>query len=215
MKILSVLRKPFRYTFFNATFIIIGLNILVYLLTYLFRELFYYLSLCPIYVMIQKTYWQFLTYMFVHDTGGIQHLLFNMLGIFFFGLQVEKAIGSKEFLLLYFLSGLFCGVFSFFFYLLTKNYFAILCGASGALYAILLAYAVIFPRSKIYIWGLLPISAPLLVAIYAGLEIGSQLLNLKQGVAHMTHLAGFIFAYLYFIVRMKINPWKVWKDAYR
>ena len=90
-----------------------------------------------------------------------------------------------------------------------------LLGASGAINSLLLAYAVIFPRNRIYLMGLLPIPAPLLVAIYAGIEIANQLLTLQNGVAHMTHLAGFAIAWIYFIVRMGINPWKVWKDAYR
>ena len=93
--------------------------------------------------------------------------------------------------------------------------FVILCGASGCLYAILLAYAVVFPKSVISIWGILPVPAPLLVGIYAIIEIISQIFSVNGGIAHMTHLAGFLFAWLYFVIRMKINPWKVWKNAYR
>lgn len=213
MNLLKIVRKPFRYVFFNATFFVIGFNLLVFLLTNMMRELGNYLALNVILVHEYKMYWQFFTYMFVH--GDFSHLFFNMLGLFFFGLAVEQSLGSKEFLLIYVISGIFCGIASYFFYLFTGAYYVFLLGASGAINSLLLAYAVIFPRNRIYMMGILPIPAPLLVAIYAGIEIASQLLTLRNGIAHMTHLAGFAIAWLYFMIRMGINPWKIWKDAYR
>lgn len=213
MDLIQTIRKPFRYSFFNAALIIIGANIAVFLITSLIPDLKTLLSLNVLYITQKHTYWQFFTYMFVH--ADFYHLLFNMLGIFFFGMAVERSIGSKEFLLLYLVSGVFCGVISFFFYWVSGGYLVFLLGASGAIYSLLLAYAVVFPSSKIYIWGILPVPAPILVAAYAGIEIGSQLLSRKGNVAHMTHLAGFAVAWLYFIVRMGINPWKVWKNTYR
>ena len=213
MGFLNSIRKPFKYTQYNAAFIIIGLNIAVYLLLSMIPQFKLYLSLNVIMVVEYHMYWQFLTYMFVH--GSFTHILFNMLAVLFFGIAVERALGSKEFLLLYFVSGVLCGVISFIVYYFSGQYFILLMGASGAIYALLLAYAVIFPRTRIYIWGVLPVSAPLLVAAYAGIEIANQLFSIQGAVAHMTHLAGFAVAWLYFIVRMGINPWKVWKDAYR
>ena len=213
MNLLKIVRKPFRYVFFNATFFVIGFNLLVFLLTNMMRELGNYLALNVILVHEYKMYWQFFTYMFVH--GDFSHLFFNMLGLFFFGLAVEQSLGSKEFLLIYVISGIFCGIASYFFYLFTGAYYVFLLGASGAINSLLLAYAVIFPRNRIYMMGILPIPAPLLVAIYAGIEIASQLLTLRNGIAHMTQLAGFAIAWLYFMIRMGINPWKIWKDAYR
>ena len=195
--------------------IIIGINIAVYILLRMNPRLISYLALNVINVVRGHMYWQFFTYMFVHDISSLQHILFNMLGILFFGVTTERAIGSKEFLLLYLLSGIFCGIVSFVIYYFSGANYVFLYGASGALYTILLAYAVIYPRAKIFIWGIVPVPAPLLIAAYAGIEIASQLLNMNSGVAHMTHLAGFAFAWIYFLVRMGINPWKVWKSAYR
>ena len=215
MKSNSIIRRPFRYTFCNMALIIIGINIAVYILLKMNPRLISYLALNVINVVRGHMYWQFFTYMFVHDISSLQHILFNMLGILFFGVTTEKAIGSKEFLLLYLLSGIFCGIVSFVIYYFSGASYVFLYGASGALYTILLAYAVIYPRAKIFIWGIVPVPAPLLIAAYAGIEIASQLLNMNSGVAHMTHLAGFAFAWIYFLVRMGINPWKVWKSAYR
>lgn len=213
MKPLNALRKPFRYTFVNATFFIIGINILVFFLVSRSPNFVSYLSLNVRNVIYSHAYWQFFTYMFVH--GSFSHILCNMLGLLFFGITVERAIGSKEFVLLYCLSGLVCGLFSFVIYYFTGAYMVFLMGASGAVYAVLLTYAVIFPKAQIFIWGVLPIPAPILVLVYTIIEIVSQLFNLRSGVAHMTHLIGFAFAWLYIVVRMGIHPWKIWKSNYR
>ena len=86
-------------------------------------------------------------------------------------------------------------------------------GASGVIYAILLLFAVIFPRSTIYIWGIIPLQAPVLVIVYTIFELVSQFSG-NTNVAHYTHLAGFLFAWLYCLIRMGVNPWKVWKTNY-
>ena len=157
-------------------------------------------------------YWQFATYMFVH--GSFSHLFFNMLGLLVFGLQVEKTIGSKEFLLFYFLTGIFSGLCSFGYYYFTGQFNVSLLGASGAVYSILFAYAVLYPRSTFLVWGIIPIPAPILVLIYTIIELGSQIFT-NSNVAHYTHLFGFFTAWLYFVIRMGIHPIKIWKNAYR
>ncbi len=215
MSLKQIIRKPFRYENWNAAYIIIGINILVFFLERRISGLADYLSLSVVGVVKFKYFWQFFTYMFTHDPGGFSHLIFNMLGLFFFGLAVERIMGSREFLLFYVTSGLFCGLFSFAVYYFTGYWYVFLCGASGAIYALLFAYAVLRPTDRIFIWGIIPVPAPLLIAAYAGIEIASQLLSIRNGVAHMTHLAGFAFAWMYFVIRIGVNPWKVWKEAWR
>ena len=150
MNLFKKIRRPFKYSYFNAAFLIIGINIAVFLLLKMIPRLAVYLSLNVIFLREGNMYWQFLTYMFVH--GNFSHLFFNMLGIFFFGIAVERAIGSKEFLLLYFITGIMGGIISYFVYLLSGGYMYFLMGASGALYGLLFAFAVIFPRNNIYFW---------------------------------------------------------------
>jgi len=203
-------QKPFPYKFFNATLYLVGINLVVFLLTFRFPQFMYYLSLCPAMLITRKWAWTFVTYMFVH--GSMQHLFFNMLALFVFGIQLERAIGSREFLLFYFICGIFSGLCSFGAYMATGQYGVFLMGASGAIYALLLAYAVVFPRSIIYIWGLIPVPAPLLVLIYAIIEIFSEVTGRNGGTAHLAHLFGFLGAILYFVIRMKINPFKIWKN---
>lgn len=208
----NFLRKPFNYSFKNLSLILIGINVLVYVFSQMNHKLEFYLGLNPGLVIYYHMYWQPFTYMFVH--GNFSHIFSNMLGMFFFGYSLEKAIGSKEFCLLYFLCGFLSGLLSMLFYILTNNYYAILIGASGALFSVMFAFAVVYPKAKIYIWGILPVPSPILVIAYAAIELFFQINGLKSNVAHYTHLLGFAVAYIYFIVRMGINPFKVWKNAY-
>jgi membrane associated rhomboid family serine protease len=205
------IRRPFPYHFSNYTLILIGINILVYFFTYMSRQTMYYLAMNPVLFLQNHFYWTPLTYMFVH--GGMNHILFNMLGLFFFGPQLEERMGSTEFLVYYFLTGILSGVFSLLVYLLTGAYTVFLMGASGALFAILLAFAVYFPHSRVYLFGILPMRTPVMVTLYAGIEIFSMISGFQGGVAHMTHLAGLLFGFLYFIIRLGTNPLTVFRDS--
>jgi len=152
--------------------------------------------------------WQFFTYMFVHS--GFSHLLFNMLSLFIFGSMVERRIGSKEFLLFYFLTGIFSGIISFISYYLAGTN-VVLVGASGAIYGVLLMFAVFYPYSVIFIFGIIPVRAPILVVLYAIIELSSQVFGMGGNIAHLTHLSGLVFAYLYCRIRMRINPTEVFR----
>ncbi len=205
----SLIRKPFQYRYYNASLYLIGINILVFFMTTVSPRLAWYFALQPLMITRNLAIWQFVTYMFTH--AGFTHILFNMLGLFFFGTAVERRMGSSEFLLFYGISGVGAGLFSFLVYILSGSYNVILLGASGAVYAVLLAYATYFPQSRIYLFGLFPIRAPVLVIGYAAIEVFSQLTSFRSGVAHLTHLAGFGFAFLYFIARLGINPISVFR----
>ena len=215
----DLIHKPFKYSYNNATLVLVIANIVLYLVTNILPQLMSILSLNVVYVVKIHAYWQFLTYMFVH--GSISHIFFNMLSLFLFGTAVERSLGSKEFLLFYFLSGIFCGIVSFFVYLMaaksgyTIAYYIRLLGASGAIYSVMFAYAVIFPRNVVYLFGIVPVPAPLLILLFVVQEVFNQVFHSQSGVAHFTHLTGLLFAWLYFVIRMRINPWKVWKEHYR
>ncbi len=196
------IRKPFRYSYSNVSFILIGLNLAVFMINMIMPKTMYYLAMIPSFVL-HGYVWQFMTYMFVHS--GITHIAFNMLALFFFGQAIERQMGSREFLLFYLVTGTLAGIFSFVIYYLNGTNIVLL-GASGAIYAVLLAYAVYYPDSRIYIFGIIPMKATTLVIVYTGIEVVSQMGNFRSGVAHLTHLAGFGFAFLYFIVRLGINP---------
>lgn len=205
----SILTRRFRnnaYT--NVTLKLIILNALVYLLTtYVAPRTSYYLAMIPSFVL-HGYVWQVFTYMFVH--GGFSHIFFNMLSLFIFGTMVEQRIGSKEFLLFYLLTGTVSGILSFFSYYLAGTN-VVLVGASGAIYGVLLMFAVFYPYARVFVFGLLPIRAPVLVVLYAIIELSSEVFGAGGNIAHLTHLSGLLFAYLYCRIRMRINPIEVWR----
>lgn len=202
-----MLRKTLPYSYSYAAFIIIGINVLIFLINSIAPSTRMFLAMNPILVVKRHFYWQVVTYMFAH--GNLSHILFNMIGLFFFGVQVEKQMGSKEFLLFYFLTGTVAGIFSLAVYWFGGTPQVWLLGASGAVFAVLLAFATLFPHARIFVFGILPIRAPILVLIYTGIELMSQIFATRSRVAHLTHLAGFAVAYLYFLIRQQINPIKV------
>lgn len=199
----SILRRPFRYVYFGATLYIIAANILFFALSYMFPVIRAYMALNPA-AVLSGFVWQPVSYMFAH--ADIQHLLVNMLGLFFFGTQVERSMGSKEFILFYFVTGALAGLVSLGIYIASGAWYVMLVGASGAVFAILLAFAVVNPDALIYLYGIIPLRAPVMVLGYAAIEIGSQLFSFRSSVAHLTHLAGFGWAWLYFLGRFRINP---------
>jgi membrane associated rhomboid family serine protease len=144
------------------------------------------LMLVPAYVLQRP--WTLVTYMFLH--GGMWHILFNMLGLYFFGPRLEDELGGRDFLLLYFISGLTGAVFSF----LTP--YAAIIGASGAVYGVLMGFAFFWPRERILIWGVIPVEARWLVVIMTGLSLFGGFSG-GDSVAHFAHLGGFAGGFLF------------------
>ncbi|MGM0432996.1 MAG: rhomboid family intramembrane serine protease, partial [Spirochaetota bacterium] len=69
--------------------------------------------------------------------------------------------------------------------------------------------------ARIYLFGILPIQAPVLVILFTAVAIFSQLGSVRTGIAHLTHLAGFAFAFLYLLIRLGINPITQWRSPRR
>jgi membrane associated rhomboid family serine protease len=188
----------------TVTIALIVVNILVFLFGYIDRQnRLVYLALIPSYVVQAGAWWQIVTYMFVHANWS--HIFFNMLALFLFGTQLERRMGSGEFLLFYFVCGVGAGLVT----LLINNATGMggvpVVGASGAIYGLLLAFAAFFPNDRIYIFGILPMRAPVAVLVFAIIEIVMQLTGLQSGVAHLAHLSGLVFAYFYMLFRYRIN----------
>jgi membrane associated rhomboid family serine protease len=201
----SILRRPFRYSYYNATIILIIVNVLVFLFTLVDRQgRIAYLALIPDFVLHEGGWWQVVTYMFVHS--GWSHIFFNMLALFLFGIQLERRMGSAEFLVFYFFTGIGAGVATVFINAASGMGMIPVVGASGAIFGLLLGFASFFPDARIFIFGILPMRAPVAVLLYAGIEVVLQITNFQSGVAHLTHLAGIAFAYLYLVVRFGMNP---------
>jgi rhomboid family protein len=201
----SFLRRPMRYSYYNATIILIVANVIVFLFGMVDRQgRIAYLALIPDFVLRGGAWWQVITYMFVH--AGWWHIFFNMLALFLFGIQLERRMGSSEFLLFYFFTGICAGLATVFINESSGMGMIPVVGASGAIFGLLLGFASFFPDARIFIFGILPMRAPVAVLLYAGIEVFLQITNFQSGVAHLTHLAGIVFAYLYLVVRFGINP---------
>jgi membrane associated rhomboid family serine protease len=143
----------------------------------LFRSLWFYPP-----IAIYKP-WTIVTYMFLH--GGIGHLFFNMLGLFFFGSRLETRLGSKSFLWLYFLAGIGGALFQTVF-----ASAAPMVGASGAIYGLLIAYAYFWPREKILVMFVIPMEIWLAVTLYVFYSLYAGMGNVAGGIAHFAHLGG-------------------------
>jgi membrane associated rhomboid family serine protease len=146
------------------------------------------LMFVPVYALGRP--WTIITYMFLH--GSIMHILFNMLGLYFFGPRVEQRLGSNRFLWLYFLSGISGALLHM---LLAPQ--SPIIGASAAIYGIVLAFARFWPTDKIYIYGVLPLEARWLVIITILYAIYSGVTGSLSGNADFAHLGGYVGAYLY------------------
>ena len=133
--------------------------------------------------------WTVLTYMFVH--GDFFHLLMNMLGLFFFGPVLEDRWGSRQFIKFYLLCGLGGALLSVLFW------DQAIIGASGAVFGVMVAFAMYWPDSPIYIWGIFPIKAKWLVAGLVTLNLISALNGTRSGTAHLAHLGGAFAAFGY------------------
>jgi membrane associated rhomboid family serine protease len=148
--------------------------------------------------------WTFVTHMFLH--GGVGHLFFNMIGLFFFGSRVEMRMGGTRFIQMYFVAGITGAVLSM---LLAPN--AAIIGASGGVFGVMLAFASFWPRERIYIWGVIPVEAWLLVLLTTAFAIYSGMGGSRGGIADFAHLGGYLGAWIYLWVMDRFSPAKRFK----
>ncbi len=160
-------------------------------------------------------WWQFVTHMFMH--GGFWHILFNMYTLYVFGSVLERMIGEKKFLIFYFVCGLgaaalhtgveFLQAHSYLSAIAegsqaaAQSYHALkltpTVGASGAIYGVLIGYAMLFPESRLtLIFPPVTLSAKVWVLIFAGIELLTGVTGTVGGVAHFAHLGGMLIGFL-------------------
>ena len=200
---------------------LIAANVVVFILQQpqLVPSLTTMFGLQPDLVIHEFRIWQLASYMFLH--WGIFHILFNMLALWMFGAQMEQVWGSRFFLKFYFVAGIGSGILTVLFSLLPFGfaralYHADIIGASGAIYGLLMAYAMYFPDRPILLivfW----VPARWCVTILGAIALYSSLSD-PGGVANATHLGGLLVAYLYLKngnlhpileVRYRVNKWRL------
>ena len=175
-------------------------NVAAFLVTSIAPSVTLLLGLRPADVVEGLRLWQPVTYMFLH--GGIFHILFNMLALWMFGVELERMWGSRYFTKFYFVAGggaaLTTLLLSFTpLAVADQLYYSLTIGASGAVYGVLLAYALYFPHRPIYLYFVFPIPAKYFVLIIGAISLFSSMGGPGGGIAHTTHLGGLVAAWLY------------------
>ena len=194
---------------------LIGANVVMFLGQFFFSIVTDVLGLRPIFVVRYFWAWQLATYMFLH--GGVFHIVFNMLALWMFGTELERIWGTRYFLKFYFVTGIGAGALTVLFSLLPFEFAqgiqrSNVIGASGAIYGLLLAYALYFPDRPIYMYFVFPIPAKVFVAIMGAIAFFSSLSD-AGGVANATHLGGLLVAYL-FLKGARLHPMSEVKYRY-
>ena len=140
--------------------------------------------------------WQPLTYMFMH--GGFWHLFFNMYSLYIFGMAVERIVGKNRFMILYFLCGFGAAAAQLGVQALAPAVQGVpTVGASGCIYGIIVAFAMIFPEAKLtLIFPPVTLSAKWMAVIFIGLEIMFSITGAQADVAHVAHLGGALIGFL-------------------
>lgn len=203
------------------------INVLAFIATWVVKGVGIDLqSMCGLHFFLANDFhvYQLVTYMFLH--ANFAHILFNMFALWMFGCVIESVWGPKKFLFYYISCGIGAGLmqelaqFVSFYVTISGQDPSVglsdvfqegqalsmqlnswtTIGASGAVYAILLAFGMIFPNERIFIFPLpIPIKAKWFVTFYVCIELFSALGSPGDGVAHMAHLGGMLFGF--FMIR--------------
>jgi rhomboid family protein len=180
---------------------LIAANVACYILTLMVGPGIYDLfGLVPQHLIFDRWVWQPITYLFLH--GGIWHLLINMFVLWMFGMPVEAQWGAKETLKFYFLCGLGAALTSS---LVHPHSMIPVIGASGAIFGLLVAFAMLYPDAVVYVYFLIPMKAAHFAILCGVLEFFAGTTGSMPGLAHFAHLGGAVTGYLY------IRWWWVWK----
>jgi len=188
---------------------IVYTNVAVFLVTFIARSFFGsmvffdFFGLKPESVFEHFYVWQIATYLFLHDvSGNFTHILFNMLALWMFGVDLERRWGSRGFVKYYAITGVGAGVVTALVSLLpfaaTRDIYEVTTvGASGAIYGLLMAWALLFPTRQILFMFIFPLSARVAAFLMGAMSFLAAAGGVNDSVAEATHLAGFVIGWLY------------------
>ncbi len=181
-----------------AVKILVMTNVAVFVLNMIVgAEMTIRLGLSPQAVFEQLALWQPFTYMFLHSTSSFGHILFNMLALWMIGTELERTWGTRFFVKYYFITGLGAAATSLLLAVFSDTvYYSVTVGASGAIYGLLLAFAMYFPNRMLILF-IFPVPARIAVTILGAIAFLSSMGGPGGGVAHSAHLGGLVAGYLY------------------
>ena len=175
---------------------LIIINVIVYLATkvnpqFMYENFSLYYPTAPWFKL-----WQPLSYMFMH--GGFWHILFNMYSLYIFGKAVEQIVGRQRFTILYFAAGFAAAAAQLGVQALDPAIQNVpTVGASGCIYGVIVAFAMIFPEARLtLIFPPVTLSAKWMAIIFIGIELFTGITGTQAGVAHFAHLGGALIGWL-------------------
>jgi len=180
---------------------LLAINVVVYLIAVVFFELEQSRDFLALYFPTSDFFQghQLITHMFMH--GNTAHLFFNMLLLYFLGPHVEQALGHKKFLFLYLFSGVgaFLVHFAMTMVMSSMGVDGGVVGASGALYGVLICFALLYPNAKLMLLiPPIPVKAKILVPILIAIDLFGGFGVASSPIAHFAHLGGALFGFLAF-----------------
>ena len=149
-------------------------------------------GLIPFQIIFELKIWQLFTYMFLHD--GFLHILLNMLFLWMFGREIEIVWGKNQFYKYYFFTGIGAGLLNS---ILSFSSTIPVVGASGAVFGILIAFALIYPNRIVLLYGIFPMKVKFMVTGLATIALFSTIMIEHSRISHLTHLSGMISGYIY------------------
>jgi membrane associated rhomboid family serine protease len=173
--------RTYRAVNLNILWFLIALNVVIFIITLLRPEIIYFLGLTP--ALISQQPWTIISSMFVHAIPWPWHILFNMVALYFLGSFLIRAAGERSFLAVFLLGGLAGNLF----FILIANPYLTGIGASGGIFALAGALAVIVPRVPVFIL-FIPIPMPLWIAVIILLVLSFFF----SGIAWQAHLGGLL-----------------------
>lgn len=202
---------------------IIIANVAVFLLTVALPELVIgYLGLSPAAILERGWIWQLVTYLFVHSPSSLMHIVFNMLAVWMFGVDLERRWGTIGFAKFYFVAGVGAGICTVLaslapFAWADATYRSVTVGASGAVYGLLMAWALLFPYREILFMFIFPLQARTFVLIVGAIAFLSAVGASGTGVSNLAHLGGLLAAWLYLKgpgdlrqeIRYRLTKWRM------
>lgn len=175
-----------------VTLALLAANGVLFLLTMSAEQLVVPLALWPLGAGFMP--WQLVTYAFLH--GSLTHLLFNMLGVYSFGSDLERVWGPRRYLIYYMTSVLTAGITQIVFTSVTGSVYPTV-GASGGVFGLLLAFAMLFPHRKVLLLiPPIPMKAPVFAVVFGAIELVLGVTGTQEGVAHFAHLGGMLGGFL-------------------
>jgi membrane associated rhomboid family serine protease len=167
-------------------------------------------GLVPAYVLGRAWIWQLVTYMFLH--GSILHIFFNMLFLWMMGSELERYWGSREFVKYYVVTGTGAGVINM---LVQPHSTVPIIGASGAIFGLIIAFALAFPDRELLLYFFIRIKAKYFAVLIGFLELISLFALPNAGIARFAHLGGLVVGYFYLKWEKYSYPFKHWYGGSR